>query len=337
MATLMDYAKDFAIKNGGAIVGGLMGAAASSNSKPVETTATRDPWGAAQPFMVKNLEDEAKLKAYYQANPFSAQQQAGLNNTFADADNFRGKVAPGLLDFANNAMTSSYSRQTGGAPGSGGGYGGLLQPGGRSGGGAGPFRIDPLVSRGYAEGMSTGPMPDGSAMPRMQSNAFGQVDFAKANPFTNGAIPAPKAADPAAAPYSGGLLSGSGGGGSDSGMSGGGGSDGGTWSGGMGVGKATDAINQWAMEVAKQFGLADPVVGVLAGLMSKGYSEWEALQAINATEDPLGAWISAQGHDGGGSSGNGVGGYGGEGYGSGTDGSSGGYGSSYGSGSVGGF
>ena len=112
---------------------------------------------------------------------------------------------------------------------------------------------------------------------------------------------------------------------------------GGVKQGGMGVGAATDAINQKAMDMAKQFGMAGPVVGVLAGLISKGYSEWEAMKMINESEDPLGAWISAQGHSGGGSSGDGVGGYGGEGYGSGTDGSSGGYGSSYGSGSVGGF
>lgn len=300
--------------NAGSIIGGVLGAVGSSGSTTNTQTATRDPWGAAQPFMVKNLEDEAKLKAYYQQNPFNAQQQAGLNNTFADADNFRGKVAPGLLDFANNAMTSSYSRQTGGAPGSGGGYGGLLQPGGRSGGGAGPFSV-------------------------AQGNSFGQVDFAKSNPFTNGAIPAPAPAAPAGLISMGGST-GSGGGGSDSGMSGGGGSDGGTWSGGIGVGPATDAINQKAMDFGKQFGMAGPMVAVMAGLMNKGLSEWEALQAINASEDPIAALNALQGWTStsdGGSSGNGVGGYGGEGYGSGTDGSSGGYGSSYGSGSVGGF
>ena len=312
---LVNAGIDFAKNNAGAIIGGIAGAAGNSgSSKTNETTATKDPWGPAQPYIMRNLQDQQALQDYYKANPFNAQQQAGINNTFADADHFRASVAPGLMDFANKGMTSSYSRQTGGAPGSGAGYGGAVKPGGLLSSGQGPFGVTP-------------------------GQHFGLMDFAKANPFTNGAIPAPAPAAAAPAPtFDAGLLSmGGGGRGSDSGMSGGGDMSGGTWSGGMGVGKATDAINQRAMEVAKQFGLADPVVGVLAGLMSKGYSEWEAMQAINATEDPLGAWISAQGHDGGGSSGDGVGGYGGEGYGSGTDGSSGGHQSSFGSGSVGGW
>lgn len=322
--SLLDVGKKFVMDNAGALIGGVLGAAGSSgSSKANETTATRDPWGAAQPYMLKNMEDEAKLKGYYQANPFNAQQQTGLNNTFADADNFRGKVAPGLLDFANNAMTSSYSRQTGGAPGSGGGYGGLLQPGGRSGGGAGPFSV-------------------------AQGNSFGQVDFAKANPFTNGAIPAPAPAAPAPTIDAGLLGVGSGGRGSDSGMSGGS-SDtmGGTKQGGIGVGEYSDAITQKAMDTAQKFGMAGPVVGVLAALMSAGIDEYKALEMVNSYEDPIGALNALQGwttadpaysySGGGGGGGNGVGGYGGEGYGSGTDGSSGGYGSSYGSGSVGGF
>ncbi len=312
--------------NAGAIVGGLIGAAGNSGSSTNTQTATRDPWAAAQPYMLKNMENEAKLQAYYQQNPFNAQQQAGINNTFADADNFRSSVAPGLLDFANKGMTSSYSRQTGGAPGSGGGYGGAVKPGGLLSSGQGPFSVAP-------------------------GNKFGQMDFAASNPYANGAIPAPKAAEPVAQQSYAGLLgSGSGGGGSNSGMSGGG-SDmmGGTKQGGIGVGEYSDAITQKAMDTAQKFGMAGPVVGVLAALMSAGMDEYKALEMVNSYEDPIGAlnalqgWTTADptysysGSGGGGSSGNGVGGYGGEGYGSGTDGSSGGYGSSYGSGSVGGF
>lgn len=314
---LFDSALSFLGNNAGAIIGGIAGAAGNSGGTTNTQTATKDPWGPAQPYIMRNLQDQQSLQDYYKANPFNAQQQAGINNTFADADHFRASVAPGLMDFANKGMTSSYQRQTGGAPGSGAGYGGAVKPGGLLSSGQGPFGVTP-------------------------GQHFGLMDFAKSNPFTNGAIPAPKAAAPAPAIDTGLLSMGGGGRGSNSGMSGGSDMDmGGTKQGGIGVGEYTDEVNQRAMEMAKQFGLADPVVGVLAGLMSKGLDEYQALALINAEEDPLAAlnWMQGwtPGTSDGGSSGNGVGGYGGEGYGSGTDGSSGGYGSSYGSGSVGGF
>ena len=342
---------NFLGNNAGAIIGGIAGAAGNSGSTTNTQTATRDPWGPAQPYIMRNLQDQQSLQDYYKKNPFSAQQQAGFNNTFADADHFRSSVAPGLLGFANNAMGGSYERQRGGAPGSGAGYGGEVRPGGMRSGllSSGPFSVSPYISAGEAEARSTGPMPDGSAMPRVQPSGgrFGQVDFAAANPFTNGAIPAPAPA--AAAPtIDTGLLSmGGGGRGSNSGMSGGS-SDtmGGTKQGGIGVGEYSDAITQKAMDTAQKFGMAGPVVGVLAALMSAGIDEYKALEMVNSYEDPIGALNALQGwttldpaysYSGGGGGGNGVGGYGGEGYGSGTDGSSGGYGSSYGSGSVGGF
>lgn len=269
---------NFLGNNAGAIIGGIAGAAGNSGSgKANETTATKDPWGPAQPYIMRNLQDQQSLQDYYKKTPFNAQQQAGFNNTFADADHFRASVAPGLMDFANNAMTSSYSRQTGGAPGGGAGYGGAVKPGGLLSSGQGPFGVTP-------------------------GQHFGLIDFAKSNPFTNGAIPAPAPAAPAPAIDTGLLSMGGGGRGSDSGMSGGAGEDSQTWAGGMGIGAATDEINKRALDVAQQWGMAGPVVGVLAGLMSKGYSEWEAMKMINESEDPLGAWISAQKHDSGGSS-----------------------------------
>lgn len=313
---LLNIGLDFLKNNAGAIVGGIAGAAGNSGSTTNTQTATKDPWGPAQPYIMRNLQDQQSLQDYYKANPFSPQQQAGINNTFADADHFRASVAPGLMDFANKGMTSSYQRQTGGAPGSGASYGGAVKPGGLLSSGQGPFGVTP-------------------------GQHFGLMDFAKSNPFTNGAIPAPKAAEPAQTFDTGLLSMGGGGRGSDSGMSGGSDMDmGGTKQGGIGVGDATDAINQKAMDFAKQFGMAGPVVGVLAGLMSKGLDEYQALALINSTEDPIAALNQLQGwtsSDSGGSSGNGVGGYGGEGYGSGTDGSSGGHQSSFGSGSVGGW
>ena len=284
--------------NAGALIGGVLGAVGSSKGGETVQTATRDPWAVAQPYMLQNLKDQSSLNDYYKKNPFNAQQQAGFNNTFADADHFRDKVAPGLLGFANNAMGGSYERQRGGAPGSGAGYGGLLQPGGRSGGGSGPFRSAPYMRAGQAEARSMGPGPDGSNMPRVQPSGgrFGQVDFAATNPYTNGAIPAPVA--PAAAQTYGGLLSGGAGPsiGSGSNGRGGGETDSSTWQGGIGVGDYSDSIQQRALDMAKQFGIAGPVVGVLAGLINYGLDESQALEMVNTYGDNVGALMALQGH-----------------------------------------
>jgi hypothetical protein len=125
-------------KGAGALFGGLLGAVGNSGSgKANETTINKDPWAAAQPYMLKNLQNEADLQASYQKTPFNAQQQQGYSNLFGDIGNFRDSVAPGLMDFANRGMTTSYQRQQGGAPGSVG-YGG---GGGNVQSGSGPFSV----------------------------------------------------------------------------------------------------------------------------------------------------------------------------------------------------
>lgn len=162
---------DFIGNNAGSLIGGLLGAASNSGSgKANETTATRDPWGPAQPHILRNLQNEADLQGYYQKTPFNAQQQQGYSNLFGDIGNFRDNVAPGLMEFANRGMTSSYQRQRGGAPGSGGGYGGAVQPGGMGQSGQGPFS----VARGA---QVQNPMLD--------------LNGAQ-NPYTNGGIKAPE-------------------------------------------------------------------------------------------------------------------------------------------------
>ena len=212
----------FLTSNAGAIAGGLLGFLGNSgSSKANETTATRDPWGPAQPYIMRNLQDQQELQDYYKKNPFNAQQQAGYNNLFADADHFRSSVAPGLLDFANKGMTGSYERQRGGAVGSGAGYGGDVRPGGIRAGGKGPFSVAPYVSATQASMASTGPMQDGSAPPTVSPSGgrFGQVDFAANNPYTNGTIkPAEQKAYEAMT--TGGLLGGGSGGGAPSKTSG---------------------------------------------------------------------------------------------------------------------
>lgn len=144
------------------VLGGLLG------GKGGQQTQTRDPWEPAQPWMKKNIATGQKLQDYYQQHPFNAQQQAGLQNIFGNADNFAQNVAPGLMQFANNSMGGQYRRATGQAVGSG--HSGQVTPGGTA---AGMYS-----NQGLLGGNSTGPF---SVAPQQ---AFGQMDFAANNPFT---------------------------------------------------------------------------------------------------------------------------------------------------------
>ena len=127
---------DFIGNNAGSLLGGLFGAASSGNTT-TGATQSRDPWAPAQPFILKNLQNEADLQSYYQKMPFNQQQQQGYSNLFGDIGNFRDNVAPGLLDFANRGMATNYQRQRGSTPGSIG-YGG---GGGNVQSGSGPFSM----------------------------------------------------------------------------------------------------------------------------------------------------------------------------------------------------
>lgn len=148
------------IKIGLTIGAGLLGASSSKGSTS-QATQTKNPWEPAQPFLLKDLQTNQDLQNWYTKNPFNAQQKVGLQNTLGDADHFRSSIMPGLMDFANRGMTSSYQRQTGGGPGGGGGYGGPVRPGGLLQSGQGPFSA-----------------PTGGL--------FGQIDWNATNPFTNG-------------------------------------------------------------------------------------------------------------------------------------------------------
>lgn len=150
------------------IVGGLLG-----DDKDTQTqTQTNSPWAPAQPYMLRGMEDTEKLRNYYQKNPFNQQQIESYSNLFNDNNNFRSNIAPGLMNFANSGMTGQYQRATGGRPGSGAGYGGPRQPGGRTGG---------LL------GATQGPF----SMAQSGGQSGGLLDLNNAqNPFANGGITA---------------------------------------------------------------------------------------------------------------------------------------------------
>lgn len=100
-----------------------IGALAGSGKDEQTTTAKSDPWGPAQPYMLRNLQDTEKLGNYYKQNPFNQQQIESYSNLFGDNQNFRNNIAPGLMQFANNGMGSNYQRQRVSRPGGVAGYG----------------------------------------------------------------------------------------------------------------------------------------------------------------------------------------------------------------------
>jgi len=212
--------------------------------------------------MLQNLKNEAALQNSLQKNPFNHQQVEGYSNLFGDIGNFRNNVAPGLMDFANRGMTSSYQRQTGGPVGSGGGYGGNVRPGGLMQSGQGAFS----VNRGAGLGQN------------------GLLDLNGAqNPYSNGLIQQPAPAPVAQAPSYGGLLANQ-----NQARGGGYGGSTGSPSGGIGIGNYTDSINERALSLAQKYGMASPIAGLLAGLISNSISESDALGMINASPDSIG-------------------------------------------------
>ncbi len=130
------------------LIGPVIGAAAGGGSEDSTTTSTSTPWAPAQPYMLRNLEDTEKLGNYYKANPFNKQQIDSYSNLFNDLNSFRQNTAPGLMNFANQGMTSNYQRPRVSAPGGVAGYGGSNAPrqqtqqsSGGSGGLLGPFSV----------------------------------------------------------------------------------------------------------------------------------------------------------------------------------------------------
>ncbi len=154
----------------GPVLGGLLGGGDDEQTQ----TSKNEPWAPAQPFMLRNLQDTEALGNYYKKNPFNQQQIQSYSNLFNDNNNFRSNIAPGLMNFANQGMTGQYQRATGGRPGSGAGYGGPWQAGGRSQG---------LL--GASTGQSAGPF----SVAQSGAQSGGLLDLNNAqNPFANGGI-----------------------------------------------------------------------------------------------------------------------------------------------------
>lgn len=157
----------------GAAIGGAIEGSGSSNSNGGAGTQTKAPWAPAQQYLVDNLAQNKQLQNYYQQNPFNAQQKAGYQNVFNDLDNFRSNTAPGLMGFANNAMTGSYQRPQFSRPGMAG-YGGTPQTNQTPGGGL--LAMQP----GGGAPSVPGRGPFGVA----QGGLLGQIDWNAINPHS---------------------------------------------------------------------------------------------------------------------------------------------------------
>lgn len=216
----------------GAVVGGLM-----SDGGGGQQTASKEPWAPAIKPLTNSLDTGQALERYYQQNPFNPMQRTGYQNLFSDLDQFRNQIQPGLAQFANDMMQSTYQRgprqsqmeamqgqmpmqntkqpmmmQQGQdgvystKPMQQGGAGGLLSAMGQ----AGMSPINPNQSMAgamqggnmsYQGSMPQGLLaniPQGPFQPSAQGN-YGLLDFVQLNPFTatNGIPTTPVADKPA--------------------------------------------------------------------------------------------------------------------------------------------
>lgn len=143
-----------------------------------QQTATKEPWAEAAPWLKQNIQTGQNLQQYYQQNPFNQLQQTGYQNLFSDLDSFRNQMAPGLMQFANQAMNSSYQRPQYSRPGAAG-YG--QQQAQQQAAQTGQFSVaEPQQQKQYG-----GLLGFGKTSPVSQS--YGLLDFQAMNPY-NGAL-----------------------------------------------------------------------------------------------------------------------------------------------------
>lgn len=86
---------------GGAALGALAG-----QDKTATTSSTKDPWAPAQPYLLDNLKNNAKMQEYYSANPFSDMQKSAYQGLLDSNANAQANVS-GLLANASNFGKSS--------------------------------------------------------------------------------------------------------------------------------------------------------------------------------------------------------------------------------------
>jgi len=106
----------------GPLVGGLLGGSKSGGGGGQQAQVnTKEPWAEAAPWLKRQIKDGMALQDRYTSDPFNAQQKTAYQNTFDDLNNYRSNIAPGIMQFANDAMTGGgYQRQRYERPGDAG-------------------------------------------------------------------------------------------------------------------------------------------------------------------------------------------------------------------------
>ncbi len=97
------------LKNYAGPLGGLLGALGSGDK---QTTASKEPWNAVQPWLKENIATGQALQKQYQDQPFNAIQQRGYQGLL-DVNNSGMQSLPGLLGLANRLGTTNYQRSSG--------------------------------------------------------------------------------------------------------------------------------------------------------------------------------------------------------------------------------
>ncbi|APW37659.1 hypothetical protein RD110_11025 [Rhodoferax koreense] len=87
----------------GAAVGGLLGGGDSGGGAGT-TTATKEPWAEAAPWIKSNLATGQALQSQYAANPFNQQQLAALGN-MGNQTSYMNTLIPDLLGQISGQQT----------------------------------------------------------------------------------------------------------------------------------------------------------------------------------------------------------------------------------------
>jgi hypothetical protein len=180
----------------GAVVGGLMGGDEGGSSQ----AQSKEPWEPARKPLINSLNTGQDLERYYQRNPFNRLQQQGYQNLFTDLDAFRGQIAPGMMQFANQMMDSDYQRgpRNSQREAMGGGMQtNMKQPMMMQQGGDGVYNTQPMQMQG-GQGAPQGllsTMGQGGPFQAPTPGAYGLLDFTELNPFTSTTNGIPKPPD----------------------------------------------------------------------------------------------------------------------------------------------
>lgn len=98
---------------GSAAVGVVGSALLAPDGSGQTTTASKEPWADAAPWIRDNIAQGQQLQSYYTQNPFNAIQQQGMQGLLDNYQTQNSTVIPGLMGFANRLMGANYQR---GAP-----------------------------------------------------------------------------------------------------------------------------------------------------------------------------------------------------------------------------